>query len=69
MACDICGKTGTPLEDVKSEYKTEDIQCICSDCSRLATDHIWKLHKLTRKANCTFIKRFLIERKVRFTKG
>ena len=46
MACDMCGKTGTNLEQLNDKYKTDDIQSVCSKCSTLLNDHLYKLRKV-----------------------
>jgi len=66
MACDICGKTGVDLEDIKSEYQTDDIKQICSPCVKKINDHIWKLRKMTNKMNESWTKRFMDALKVKF---
>lgn len=63
MECDLCSKTGTYLTSLRYEYKTEDIKQVCSDCGILINDHLWKLRKLSNKANESFLKRFMIEKK------
>jgi len=59
MACDICGKTGVHLEDLNAEYRTDDIQNICGDCSKSVNDHLWKLRVMSQKMNCVWLKKFM----------
>lgn len=40
MACDICGRTGIPLVDIRVEYQTPTIVSICSHCNKLVSDHM-----------------------------
>lgn len=56
MACDICGKTGCYLEPLNSDYQTDKIKDICSDCARSVNDQLWKIRKL----NATFAQKMLI---------
>jgi|LGOV01.1.fsa_nt_gb protein-arginine kinase activator protein McsA len=66
MACDICGKTGTHLEDLMDSYKTDDIQQICSDCSSKVNKHLWKLRDMTSKMNQSFLKKLMGNLKSKF---
>jgi hypothetical protein len=47
MACDICGKNGCYLEPLNTQYQTDKIKDICSDCSKLVNDQLWEIKKLT----------------------
>jgi len=67
MACDICGKTGETLEDLKSEYQTKDIKQICSKCLCEINDHIWKLRKMSNKMNESWGRRFMENLKYKFS--
>ena len=59
MACDMCGKTGCDLVRLNEGYKTDDIQDICSDCSRLVNDHLWKLRKVMDGTVKTTLKKWI----------
>ena len=61
MACDMCGKTGVSLEQLKSEYQTDKISDLCSDCIRLTNKHLWEVRKLSAKFNQNAIQRFMAE--------
>ena len=64
MACDICDKRGTSLQDINIDYQTSDIKCICSNCATLVNDHLWKLRAMSRKQENIFLKLFMKEKKV-----
>ena len=56
MACDMCGKTGIHLEHLHDKYRTEDIQSVCGDCSKILDDHLFKLRKvLANTVTATFL--------------
>ncbi len=59
MACDICGKTGTRLEDLLSIYQTDDIKQICPECGKDVNKQLDKIKKLTSGLTRTFLKRFM----------
>ena len=59
MGCDICGKSGVYLQDLKAPFQTEDIKEICDDCNRQLTKHNQKLHDLTFKIKQRWIKTFM----------
>lgn len=63
MACDVCGKTGVDLDCLLDEFQTGDIKQVCSGCGKEVNDHLWKLRELTRKANASFLKRFMNEKR------
>lgn len=63
MGCDVCGKTGVYLTGLRDEFQTDDIKEVCSECGESINDHLWQLRELTRKANATFLKRYIGERK------
>jgi hypothetical protein len=60
MACDICGKTGCYLESLNTQYQTDKIKDICSDCSRMVNDQLWEIRKINQnflqKAVISFMK-------------
>ena len=59
MACDICSKTGTSLVDLYSQYQTDTIKQICSECEKKVNDHLWKLREMSTKMNTNFLIRFM----------
>ena len=63
MACDICGKTGTPLADLLDGYKTDDIQAICPECETIVNAHKRKLQKWTFTLLARLLKQFMRARK------
>lgn len=65
MACDICGKTGSGLESLNSQYQTEHIKEICSECARDVNDQLWKIRALTQNILVVWLKRFMEERKAK----
>lgn len=38
--CDICGKEDTWIEPLVSEYATEEVKGVCSDCLRTLNSHL-----------------------------
>jgi protein-arginine kinase activator protein McsA len=69
MACDMCGKVGANLDAVNDSYKTGDIQHICSDCSKVINDQLWAISKIQSGFAKTFIKRYMMNKKLNITKG
>lgn len=63
MACDICGKTGTRLVDLRECYQTDDIQQICPECETIVNRQHSKLLSFVLKIKEDLFKRFLRERK------
>ena len=63
MACDICGKTGTTLEDLLDQYQTDDIKQICPECANDVNAHLRKLRKVTNQMNRIWLKRFMRNKK------
>lgn len=46
MACDLCGKTGTTLEDLRPQYQTQTVKALCPECIRLINKHLDKARTL-----------------------
>jgi hypothetical protein len=59
MACDICGKTGTPLTDLLDSYKTDDIQQVCDGCAKAINKHVSKIRVVTTNIHFDLAKRFM----------
>jgi len=68
MACDICGKTGTSLSDLREIYQTDDIKSICPDCEKVVNKQLNSIQSVTGRLQCVLLKRFMGERKERITK-
>ena len=68
MACDICGKTGTPLSDLREIYQTDDIKAICHDCEKVVNKQLNSIQSMTGRLQRALLKRFMGERKERITK-
>lgn len=68
MACDICGKTGVTLVDLRANYQTEHIKQVCSECESTVNDHLWELRRLSAKMNERWFKRFIINLKHKYKK-
>jgi len=64
MACDICGKTGTHLTDLQSQYQTDDIKQVCSKCGDDVNRQLDKLRALTHGMVRTWLKKFMKNKKV-----
>lgn len=67
MACDICGKTGVPLQQLTAQYQTDKISDLCDGCVKETNDTLGKVRSLTQKLNYTFVQRFMIELKEKFS--
>ena len=67
MACDICGKTGTPLSDLRGIYQTDDIKAICPDCEKVVNKQLDSIQSMTGRLQRALLKRFMGERKERIT--
>ena len=63
MACDICGKKGSVLIDLRDCYKSDDVHQVCSDCEAVLNDHLSKLRKVTHNILVGWMKRFISEKK------
>jgi hypothetical protein len=63
MACDICGKTGVPVESLLEQYATADIQSVCSECSDVIAGKNSKLLSMVLKIKADLLKRFMAERR------
>ena len=59
MNCDMCNKDAIYLDDLRDEYKTDDMQKICSDCSYLVNRQMDSVRKVTHNIFKTTIKRFM----------
>jgi len=67
MACDICGKTGVPLQQLTAQYQTDKISDLCYGCMKETNNTLYKVRSMTHKLNCTFVQRFMIELKEKFS--
>jgi len=67
--CDICGKEGAYLDNIRAEYRTDEIQDVCDECRSQINDHLWKLQDMTRKMNQHWLKTFMQNMKKRLTGG
>lgn len=43
MACDLCGAKGTPLNDLRDQFATDDIRAVCPKCERVINQHLSKI--------------------------
>lgn len=67
MACDICGKSESMLQQLNSEYETDKIKDICGACSLMVNEHLWQLRKMSNKMNQSFLKQFMENWKHKFS--
>lgn len=65
MSCDICGKTGTYLLDVRDVFQTEHIKVICPDCDKAVTKRTNKILEWALNIRVQLTKRFMIEQRER----
>lgn len=63
MACDICGKTGTSLNDLLTVYQVDGIKAVCPECEKVLNDRLSKLRRLTTSICTEWFKRFIRIRK------
>lgn len=59
MACDICGKTGTYLTDLRDIYQTEDIKQMCPECGKIVNKQLGKIQSMTGKMQRSLLKNFM----------
>ena len=69
MACDICGKTGVPLQQLITQYQTDKISDLCSECMNETNEALGKIRSMTQKLNYTFVQRFMLVLKEKFSDG
>lgn len=62
MACDLCGKRGCYLNDLRDCYKTDEVQQICDECMREVNEQHRKTQKWAFALLERFMKRFLTEK-------
>lgn len=62
MACDICGKIGTTLNDLRPIYQTEEIKSICPDCEEAVNGKLSALQKWSSTLIQRLLKLFMRER-------
>lgn len=65
MACDICGKTGTPLGELINLYQTDDIKAICPDCEKVVNKQLRSIQAMTVRIQKALLRRFMAERKTK----
>lgn len=59
MACDICGKTGTTLNDLRGIYQTEHIKAICPECEQVVNKKLSAIQIMLGLQQRDLLKRFL----------
>ena len=57
--CDICGDKNTWCESLVQDYKVKGVDNVCGKCGRKINDHLWKLRKLSKQINQSFLKTFV----------
>jgi hypothetical protein len=65
MACDICGKTGTPLSDLREIYQTDEIKVMCPDCEKVVNKQLRSIQDMTGRMQRALLKLFMGERKAK----
>lgn len=60
--CDVCKKEAY-LTSLKEEFQTGEIKNVCDACGADINEHYWKIRELTRKANASFLRRFISEKR------
>lgn len=61
MACDICGKTGARLNDLRDAYQTDDIKSICPECEKIVNKKHDELLDFALNMKRSLFQRFLCE--------
>jgi hypothetical protein len=59
MACDTCGRTGTPLVDLLSIYQTDKVKQVCRECETVINRQLWNAQDVTGKIQRSLMTRFL----------
>ncbi len=62
MACDLCGAKGTPLNDLRDQFATDDIRAVCPKCERVINQHLSKIDSMWVRMRSALLKRFMSER-------
>ena len=57
--CDICGKKGVNLTDLRDIYKSDLIAEICTDCEKEANKQLSKLQVAVSKIQIGWMKKWL----------
>ena len=68
MSCDICGKVGVPLQQLRKEFHTEYISDVCKDCERIINPKRDKIYLFANSMHYTLVKEFITEMKAKFSK-
>lgn len=67
MACDICGNNDEPLEQLTTDYQTDDIKQVCPKC----LDGVSRLHSRLQDMPlpivCDALKRYMANKKKKLT--
>jgi lipoate-protein ligase B len=63
MACDICGKTGTQLCNLRESYQTQDVKQVCEDCREDLDKQLSRIKGVTTNIVIDWMKRFITNRK------
>lgn len=64
-ACDICGKEKTFRRALMGNYATVDIKEICEDCMSDVNEQLGKLQEITFKQNEHWLKRFIVNLRIK----
>lgn len=59
MACDICGKTGTSLNDLLNSYRAPGIHSICPDCERVVNQRVRRHFDAAHRHRVRTVVRFM----------
>lgn len=62
MACDICGKTGTRLNDLLSCYRSPGIVDICESCESAVNKRLWALRAISQRWMQRRLRRYMRQR-------
>jgi hypothetical protein len=63
MACDLCGKVGVEMVDLRDQYKSELIAQVCDPCRKELDAQLWKIRGVATKWTDGIFKRWMHNRK------
>jgi len=63
MACDICSKSGVPVESLLEAYQSREIRYVCTECASVINAKNSSLLSMVLKMKADLLKRFMSERR------
>ena len=62
MACDLCGKRGCHLVDLRDVYQTPEVQQVCFECEETINAQLRKVQNVAAKITFDAVKRFILNK-------